>query len=117
MIDLVGLGYIAWYLLSIVLLITNVVYFITRKGLHNPKILWWINIILIITSVIILGLLTNWGYWRGTSAQATDSLGGPGEAFGALVSMLMFWIPMFFYLLDLILLLIFRPRKNLEKNN
>jgi len=116
MIDLVGLGYIAWYLLLIVLLIINVVYFITRKRLHNPKILWWINIILIIASVITIGLLTNWGYWRGASAQGTGSLGGPGEAFGAFVSILMFWIPMLFYLLDLILLLIFRPPKNLEKN-
>ena len=117
MIDLIGLGYIMWNLFSTVLLITNVVYFITREGLRNPKILWWINIFLIITSIIILGLLTNWGYWRGAAAQETGGLGEPGEAFGSIVTMLMFWVPVFFYLLDLILLLIFRPRKNLGKKN
>lgn len=109
MIDLVGLGYITWYFFSTVLLITSIAYFISRKGLRNPKILWWINILLIITSVIILGLLTDWGYWRGSEG------GEPGEAFGAFVSMIMFWVPVFFYLIDIIMLLIFRPVKNIEK--
>lgn len=108
--DLVGLGYLMWYLFSIVLLVTSIVYFIIRKRLQNPRILWWINIILIVVNIIILGLLTNWGYWRGYEAQRYGGLGEPGEALGAIVTMVMFGVPTFFYIFDLILLLIFRPQ-------
>mgnify|MGYP005849994271 CR=1 FL=1 len=111
MIDLEGLGYLMWYLFSTVLLVTSIVYFIIRKRLQKPRVLWWINIVLVVINTIIIGLLTNWGYWRGSSGQATGTLGEPGEVFGAMVVLAMFLFPTFLYLLDLMLLLIFRPKK------